>query len=89
MHYDVRERRMQTKHQQGDAGSRLKLVNVREGTALHASLPAVSGKTRRKRRHHSKPGFAPRLYPTAGGREVTRVPTATGASLSDSSAVRR
>src|SRR5712672_2779552 len=44
---EMRERRMQTKHQQVDAGSRLKLADVREGTALHASLPAVSGKTRR------------------------------------------
>ena len=37
----------QTKHQSVYAGSRLKLVDVREGAALHASLPAVSGKTRR------------------------------------------
>jgi hypothetical protein len=29
------------------AGSRLKLVDAREGTARDASLPAVSGKTRR------------------------------------------
>jgi hypothetical protein len=47
MRYEVRERRMQTKHQQVDAGSRLELVDEWEGTTLHAILPAVSGKTRR------------------------------------------
>jgi len=44
---EVRERRMQTKHQQVDAGSRLKRADVRESITLHASLPAESGKTRR------------------------------------------
>jgi hypothetical protein len=44
---DVRERQTQTKHQPVYAGSRLKLVNAWEGAALQASLPAVSGKTRR------------------------------------------
>jgi hypothetical protein len=45
--HEVYERRMQTKQQPVYAGSRLKLVDVREGTARYASLPAVSGKTRR------------------------------------------
>src|SRR5207244_9774590 len=45
--YDVRERRTQTKHKPVYAGSRLKPVSAREGAALHASLSAVSGKTRR------------------------------------------
>ena len=43
----MRERRTQTKHQSVYAGSRLKQADVREGAALYASLPAVSGKTRR------------------------------------------
>jgi hypothetical protein len=47
VHYDVRERRTQTKHKPVYAGSRLKPANAWEGAALHASLPAVSGKTRR------------------------------------------
>ena len=45
--FDVRERQTQTKHQSVYAGSRLKPVDAWEGAALHASLPAVSGKTRR------------------------------------------
>ena len=45
--HDVRERQTQTKHQPVYAGSRLKLVDAWEGAALYASLPAVSGKTRR------------------------------------------
>ena len=45
--HEVHERRMQTKQQPVYAGSRLKLVDVREGTVRYASLPAVSGKTRR------------------------------------------
>ena len=45
--HDVRERRTQTTDQPVYAGSRLKLVGLREGAALNASLPAVSGKTRR------------------------------------------
>ena len=46
--FDVRERQTQTKHQSVYAGrSRLKPASVWEGAALHASLPAVSGKTRR------------------------------------------
>jgi hypothetical protein len=44
---DVRERRTQTKHKPVYAGSRFKPANAWEGAALHASLPAVSGKTRR------------------------------------------
>jgi hypothetical protein len=42
----VCERRTQTKHQPVYVGSGLKPVNAREGAALHACLPAVSGKTR-------------------------------------------
>src|ERR1700730_4060264 len=57
-------------HQPVYAGSRLKPADVREGAALHASPPAVSGKTRRtegeggsrKARHHPRPG--PRLDST-------------------------
>jgi hypothetical protein len=45
--FDVCERQTQTKHQSVDAGSRLKPASAREGAVLHASLPAVSGKTRR------------------------------------------
>ena len=45
--YEVRARRTQTEGQLAYAGSRLKLFGLREGAALHASLPAVSGKTRR------------------------------------------
>jgi hypothetical protein len=45
--FDVRERQTQTKHQSVYAGSRLKSVDAWEGAALHASLPAVSVKTRR------------------------------------------
>ena len=45
--FDVRERQTQTKHKPVYAGSRLKPANAWEGAALHASLPAVSGKTRR------------------------------------------
>jgi hypothetical protein len=45
--HEVRERRTQTADQPGYAGSRLKLVGLREGADLYASLPTVSGKTRR------------------------------------------
>src|SRR6266481_2279485 len=45
--FDVCERQTQTKHQSVYAGSRLKPASAREGAVLHASLPAVSGKTRR------------------------------------------
>jgi hypothetical protein len=41
------ERQTQTTHQSVYVGSRLKPANAREGAVLHASLPAVSGKTRR------------------------------------------
>ena len=47
MRPEVHERRTQTAHQPGYAGSRLKPVDAWEGAALYASLPAVSGKTRR------------------------------------------
>jgi hypothetical protein len=45
--FEVRERQTQTAHQPAYAGSRLKLEGLREGAALHASPPAVPGKTRR------------------------------------------
>src|SRR6202011_5642323 len=59
-------------HQPVYAGSRLKPADVREGAALHASLPAVSGKTRPYgmigRVEETSASFearsAPRLYPT-------------------------
>ena len=45
--YEVHEGRMQTEHRTAHAGSRLKPLMIREGTAWKASLPAVLGKTRR------------------------------------------
>src|SRR5215831_1685698 len=49
---------------------------------LYRGKPAVRNdrEGRGKRRHHSKPGFAPRLYPTAGARSNS-VPTATKTSF--------
>ena len=44
--HEVREMRTQTTDQPVYAGSRLKAGGLREGAALHAGLPAVSGKTR-------------------------------------------
>jgi hypothetical protein len=45
--YEVHEGRMQTGRRTAYAGSRLKPLMIREGTAWKASLPAVLGKTRR------------------------------------------
>jgi hypothetical protein len=45
--YEVHEGRMQTEHRTAYAGSRLKPLMIREGTAWKASPPAVLGKTRR------------------------------------------
>ncbi len=45
--YEVHEGRMQTGCRTAYAGSRLKPLTIREGTAWKASLPAVLGKTRR------------------------------------------
>jgi hypothetical protein len=44
---EVHEGRMQTERWTAYAGSRLKPLTIREGTAWKASLPAVLGKTRR------------------------------------------
>jgi hypothetical protein len=43
----VHKGRVQTERQTAHAGSRLKPLTIREGTAWKASLPAVLGKTRR------------------------------------------
>src|SRR5215467_14787054 len=45
--HEIHEGRRQTGRRSAHAGSRLKLIDVREGPAWKASLPAVSGKTRR------------------------------------------
>src|SRR5215831_12408954 len=45
--HEMHEGRRQTGRRSAHAGSRLKLIDVREGPAWKASLPAVSGKTRR------------------------------------------
>jgi len=45
--HEVHEGRMQTEHLTPYAGSGLKPMMIREGTAWRASLPAVLGKTRR------------------------------------------
>jgi hypothetical protein len=45
--YEVHKGRLQTERQTAHAGSRLKPLTIREGTAWKASLPAVLGKTRR------------------------------------------
>jgi hypothetical protein len=45
--HEVHEGRMQTEHLTAYAGSGLKPLMIREGTAWKASLPAVLGKTRR------------------------------------------
>jgi hypothetical protein len=80
----MHEGRMQTGRRMANAGSRLKHLTMREGSACKASLPAVTGENprygmiggSRKRRHHSKPG--PRLDPTQlplPGMECARLAT--------------
>src|SRR5947208_15536302 len=75
---------MQIKHQQVDAGSRLKRADVREGIALHASLPAESGENPPygiiRRVEETTSSFEARVrastLPDCGGRSVMSVPTA-------------
>jgi hypothetical protein len=42
---EVSEGRRQTERKRGNAGSRLNLVSIQEGTVCHAGLGAVLGKT--------------------------------------------
>ena len=54
--YEVHEGRTQTGRRTAHAGSWLKLLMIREGTAWKASLPAVLGKTRRTEVRPGKSG---------------------------------
>jgi hypothetical protein len=75
--HEVHERRTQTADQPVYARSRLKLVGLREGAALYASLPAVSGKTRSPVRaplvrFPASHAPASRTHPRASCRAVVR-----------------
>ena len=73
--YEVRKGRVQTERQTAHAGSRLKPLTIREGTAWKASPPAVLGGNPpygmiggiEETSASFEARSAPRLYPTAGG----------------------
>src|SRR5215471_3591222 len=84
--HEMHEGRRQTGRRSAHAGSRLKLIDVREGPAWKASLPAVSGMIGRVEETSGtlNARSAPRSYPTAGdGEQSPFLPRSYRATFDD------